>query len=30
MIETTQRPFDAALRRPVDAEAARRILGIAP
>jgi sugar phosphate isomerase/epimerase len=30
MIETTKRPFDAALRRPVDAEAARRILGIAP
>jgi sugar phosphate isomerase/epimerase len=30
MIETTAKPFDAALRRPVDAEAARRILGIAP
>lgn len=30
MIATTEKPFDAALRRPVDREAARRILGIAP
>ncbi|HEV7268921.1 MAG TPA: sugar phosphate isomerase/epimerase family protein [Falsiroseomonas sp.] len=30
MIETTAKPFDAALRRPVDRAAAHRILGIAP
>ena len=30
MIQVTDAPFDAALRRPVDEAAARRILGIAP
>jgi sugar phosphate isomerase/epimerase len=30
MIATTPQPFDAALRRPMEAEAARRILGIQP
>jgi hypothetical protein len=30
MIETTAKPFDAALRQPMDRAAAHRILGIVP